>query len=52
MNTALAILASLAASYDEDYADDDKNKPKNEDVDKNENKPIDHDVDGSPAAAE
>jgi hypothetical protein len=46
MNTALATLASLAASRDEDYANDDENEPKNE------NEPIDHDVDRPPAAAE
>jgi hypothetical protein len=46
MNTALAALASLAASRDEDYADDDKNEPKNE------NEPMDHGVDRPPAAAE
>jgi hypothetical protein len=38
MNTTLIILVSLAASYDEDYADDDENEPKNKDVDENENK--------------
>jgi hypothetical protein len=46
MNTALAALASLTASRDEDYADDDKNKPENE------NEPVDHGVDGPPAVAE
>jgi hypothetical protein len=46
MNTALAALASLAASRDEDYVDDDENEPENE------NEPVDHDVDGPPAAAE
>jgi hypothetical protein len=30
MNIALATLVSLAASCDEDYTDDDKNKPENE----------------------
>jgi ribosomal protein L12E/L44/L45/RPP1/RPP2 len=50
MNTTLVILASLAASCNEDYADDDENKPKNEDVDENENENKnenkDHDVGG------
>jgi hypothetical protein len=46
MNTALAALASLAASRDEDYADDDENEPENE------NEPMDHSVDRPPAAAE
>jgi hypothetical protein len=50
MNTALAALASLAASRDEDYIDDDENEPKNEDVDENENE--NYGVDGPPAIAE
>jgi hypothetical protein len=54
MNTALAALASLAASRDEDYTDDDENKPENKDIDENENenKPVDYGVDGPPAMAE
>jgi hypothetical protein len=54
MNTALAALASLAASRDEDYTNDDENEPENEDIDENENenKPVDHGVDGPPAIAE
>jgi hypothetical protein len=50
MNTAFATLASLAVSYDEDYADDDENKSKNKDV--NENKPMDHNVSESSAVTE
>jgi hypothetical protein len=50
MNTTLAALASLAASRDEDYIDDDENKPKNKDVDENENE--NYGVDESPATAE
>jgi hypothetical protein len=50
MNTALAALASLAASYDEDYIDDDENEPENEDVDENENE--NYGVDGPSAMAE
>jgi hypothetical protein len=46
MNTAFATLASLAASRDKDYTDDNENKSKNK------NKPIDHGVDGPPAATE
>jgi hypothetical protein len=46
MNTALATLASLAASRDKDYANDDENEPENE------NKSVDYGVDGPPAAAE
>jgi hypothetical protein len=46
MNITLAILASLAASRDENYADDDENKPENE------NESVDYDVDEPPAAAE
>jgi hypothetical protein len=46
MNTALAALASLAASRDKDYADDNENEPKNE------NESIDHSVDGPPVMAE
>jgi hypothetical protein len=54
MNTALATLASLAASYNEDYADDDENEPKNKDIDENENKNklINYNVNRPPAAAE
>jgi hypothetical protein len=50
MNTALAALASLAVFYDENYTDNDENKPENEDV--NENKPVNHNVGEPPAAAE
>jgi hypothetical protein len=39
MNTALAALASLAASCDEDYTNDDENKPENE------NESMDYNVD-------
>jgi hypothetical protein len=46
MNTALVTLTSLAASRDEDYTNNNENKPENE------NKPVDHDVDRPPAAAE
>jgi hypothetical protein len=46
INTALAALASLTASYDEDYVDDDENKPENE------NKSVDYGVDRPPAVAE
>jgi hypothetical protein len=51
MNTTLATLASLAASRDEDYVDDNENEPKNEDVDenKNKNKNKDHEVGRPPA---
>jgi hypothetical protein len=42
MNTALAALASLTASRDEDYINNDENKPENKDID--ENKLINHDV--------
>jgi hypothetical protein len=56
MNITLAALASLAASYDKDYIDDDENEPENKDIDENknenENEPMDHGVDGPPAAAE
>jgi hypothetical protein len=45
MNTALAALASLIASCDEDYANDDKNESENE------NESMDHGVDGPPTAA-
>jgi hypothetical protein len=50
MNTALAALTFLAASYNKDYADDDENEPKNEDVDENES--VNYDVDRSSAIAE
>jgi hypothetical protein len=46
MNTALATLASLTASRDEDYTNNDENEPKNK------NKSMNHDVDRPPAAAE
>jgi hypothetical protein len=54
MNTTLAALASLAASYDEDYADNDENESENENVDENENENEnkDHGVDKPPAIAE
>jgi hypothetical protein len=48
MNITLATLVFLAVSCDEDYADDDENKPKNENV--NENEPVDYDIDRPPAA--
>jgi hypothetical protein len=53
MNTTLAALASLAASRDEDYIDNNENESENEDVNKNknENKSIDYDVDRPPAMA-
>jgi hypothetical protein len=47
MNTALATLASLVASYDEDYIDNNKNKSENENV--NKNKLMDYGVDRPPA---
>jgi hypothetical protein len=37
MNTTLATLVSLAASRDEDYANNDENELKNENVDENKN---------------
>jgi hypothetical protein len=46
MNTALAALASLAASRDEDYINNNENEPENK------NKPMDYSVDGPPAAVE
>jgi hypothetical protein len=46
MNTALAILAFLAASYDKDYIDDNENEFKNK------NKSVDYNVDRPPAVAE
>jgi hypothetical protein len=56
MNIALAALIFLAASRDEDYIDDNENKPKNEDIDENENKnknkSMDYSIDRPPAAAE
>jgi hypothetical protein len=37
MNTTFTTLASLVASYDKDYINNDENEPKNKDVDENEN---------------
>jgi hypothetical protein len=49
MNITLATLASLAAFYNKDYANDDENKSENEDMNENknenENKPVNHSVD-------
>jgi hypothetical protein len=50
MNIALAALASLTVSRDEDYINDNENEPKNEDID--ENKSVNHDVNRPPAIAE
>jgi hypothetical protein len=46
INTALAILVSLAVSHDEDYANNNENEPKNK------NKSIDHNIDRPLAATE
>jgi hypothetical protein len=53
MNITLIILAFLAASYDEDYVNNDKNEPKNEDVNENENENEneDYSIGGSSAIA-
>jgi hypothetical protein len=50
MNIILVTLVSLAASYDEDYANDDENKSKNKNIDENENKNKNenHNIDGPP----
>jgi hypothetical protein len=54
MNITLAILVSLAASYNKNYANNDENELKNKDVDenKNKNKNKDYSIDGSPTIAE
>jgi hypothetical protein len=54
MNITFVVLASLIASYNKDYVDDDENESKNEDVDenKNKNKNEDYSVSGPPAMIE